>query len=168
MNEATTISELKKQLSSRDLEIKHLNAVNQELQDMLTEVKQLGRNSSDAAGSAQIHLSHANAQLAVLRRDMVRLRPDYDLSKLGDARSDMYNEQTSAQLGRILLETDNPAAWQLIENNPALVVDNLLDSRSGLFAELKTALANFAGRDSISLMQVIEKSAVDILARGEA
>lgn len=39
MNEPTIIDELKTQLKNKNLEIAHLNAVNQELYDELTEAK---------------------------------------------------------------------------------------------------------------------------------
>lgn len=143
MNSPTIIDELKTQLSNAKLEIKHLNAVNQELQDELTEAKRSAIEASDRAGNAKIQLDHAMTQLAVLKRDMVLLKPDYDL----------YQVDCS------------PESCELIVENPAKVIRNLMDIRTGLTAELETGLANFSAGDGIALLQVMGKSAADILHR---
>ena len=165
MNEPTIIYELKTQLRNARLEIKNLNEVNQELQDILTESKRSAIEASDRAGNAKIQLDHALTQLAVLKRDMVLLKPDYDLSALGNAHGEMYHARTSDQLAKVYLQIEAPEAWQLIKENPSKVIRNLMDSRTGLTAELETGMANFSAGDGIALLQVMGKSAADILHR---
>ena len=165
MNAPTVTDELKFQLKNAKLENKHLNAVNQELQDMLNESKRSAIEASGRAGNAQIQLDHALAHLAVLKLDMVLLKPDYDLSALGNAHGEMYHARASDQLAKVLLSIEAPEAWQLIKDSPSKVVRNLMDIRTGLTAELETGLANFSTGDGVALLQVIGKSAADILHR---
>lgn len=165
MKSPNVTDELHQRLKDAKLENKHLMAVINDMKNEMDAIKQQGRDSSDRAGNAQVHLDHALTQLAVLKRDMVMLKPDYDVNALGDMRSVFYHERTSDQLAKIYMQVDSPEAWQLIKDNPAKVVRNLMDRTVGLTAELETGLANFSAGDGIALLQVMGKSAADILHR---